>query len=71
MFNEPTGAPPKHRVPEHQQQKNRFLKHRLSKTSSVDNIESLKNRLPKTSNAKTSSLKIVFHNIIFDNKSFN
>ncbi len=33
------GAPPKHRVLEHQQQKHRLLLHRLSKTSTVDNIE--------------------------------
>jgi hypothetical protein len=33
------GAPPKHRVLEHQQQKHRLLLHRLSKTSTVNNIE--------------------------------
>jgi hypothetical protein len=33
------GAPPKHRVLEHQQLKNRFLKHWLSRTSIVKNID--------------------------------
>ena len=33
------GAPPKHRVLEHQQQKHQLLLHRLSKTSIDDNIE--------------------------------
>ncbi len=33
------GAPPKHRVLEHQQQKDQLLLHRLSKTSTVNNVE--------------------------------
>ena len=33
------GAPPKHRVQEHQQLKNRFLKHRLSITSTFEMID--------------------------------
>ena len=41
------GAPPKHRVLEHQQPKHLFLNHRLPITSTVNNIDCRNDRLPK------------------------
>jgi hypothetical protein len=42
-----SGAPPKHRVLEHRQPKHLFLNNRLSKTSTVKNINCQKHRLSK------------------------